>query len=244
MAPTPHVPDVSTFEGTLDLFMLCIMMELGDIINPLAYKKKYRRDRDRDHDRLCTIYVRGLARDLRKWWRTRYMFFDPQAARLVDGEIIFKDLFSQQINSLIYYKKMAESRNIHGDEPECTGEVLESLIRKYFPDAFALRGRLKKGFGWDGIRYVVRAQPGVVASYTGPSKHSSFVKTASVYNEITGRDVFTLGATSFDKEFVKQYLNLVDIEDSSDDSPSDTDESEIESDSSGESHGVSLVLNH
>ena len=103
---------------------------------------------------------------------------------------------------------------------------------------------MKKGFGWDGIRYVIQAQPGLTASYMGPSKHSSFVKTASVYNEITGWDVFTLGATSFDKEFVRQNLNLVDIEGSSDDSPSDTDESEIKSDSSGESHGVSSVLNH
>ncbi|KAF8240400.1 hypothetical protein L208DRAFT_1212558, partial [Tricholoma matsutake] len=35
--PTCHIPDVSTFEGVLDLFMLCIVMELGDLINPLAY---------------------------------------------------------------------------------------------------------------------------------------------------------------------------------------------------------------
>ena len=128
MAPTPHVPDVSTFEGTLDLFMLCVIMELGDIINPLAYKKKHQRDHDCDHDWLCTIHVCGLARDLWKWWSAHYMFFEPQADRLVDGEIIFKDLFSQQINPLIYYMKMAESKNIHGDELECTGEVLESLV--------------------------------------------------------------------------------------------------------------------
>ena len=91
---------------------------------------------------------------------------------------------------------------------------------------------------------MVWAQHGLTASYTGPSKHLSFVKTTFIYNEIKGRDVFTLGATSFDKEFVKQYLNLVDVEDSSNDSASDTDESESESDSSsGESHGVSSVLN-
>jgi hypothetical protein len=39
--PSPHIPDVSTFEGVLDLFMLCIIMELGDLINPLVYKKKH-----------------------------------------------------------------------------------------------------------------------------------------------------------------------------------------------------------
>jgi hypothetical protein len=46
----PHVPDVFSFDGALDLFMLCVIMELGDLINPLAYKKKYRRDQDRDRD--------------------------------------------------------------------------------------------------------------------------------------------------------------------------------------------------
>jgi hypothetical protein len=66
--PTPHIPDVSTFEGVLDLFMLCVVMELGDLINPLAYRKKYRHGPKHDQDRLCTIHARGLSRDLRHWW--------------------------------------------------------------------------------------------------------------------------------------------------------------------------------
>jgi hypothetical protein len=32
--PMPHIPNVLTFEGVLDLFMLCIVMELGDLVNP------------------------------------------------------------------------------------------------------------------------------------------------------------------------------------------------------------------
>jgi hypothetical protein len=194
--PTVHIPNVSTFEGTLDLFMLCVIMELGDIIIPLAYKKKYRRDRDRDHDRLCTIHARGLARDLRKWWYAHYVLFDPEANRLVDGRIIFETLFSQQINSLIYYKKLAESKNIQGDELECTAEVLERLARKYFPHVLARPGLAKTGFEWDGIRYVVRVRRGVATSYTGPGKLSSFVKTAFFYNEASFTMKFKVGMSS------------------------------------------------
>jgi hypothetical protein len=175
-SPTPHVPDVSTFEGTLDLFMLCVIMELGDLIIPAAYKKKYRRDPDRDHNRrLCTIHARGLARDLRRWWRTHYVFYDPKTGGLVDGDVLFSDIFSQQISVLIAYKRMAEKRNIHGDEPDCTAEVLERLVKKYFPHAATRHRLLDKGFEWSGTRYVVQARPGLISSYT-ECKYSSYVQ--------------------------------------------------------------------
>jgi hypothetical protein len=55
---TPYVPDVSTFEGTIDLFMLCIVMELGDLINPWAY---CRETNPGHHNALLTIHIQGLA---------------------------------------------------------------------------------------------------------------------------------------------------------------------------------------
>ena len=168
-APPAHVPDVTTFEGTLDLFMLCVVMELGDLINPQAYKRKPRHDRDRDYDRLCTIHARGLARDLCKWWRAHYMFYDPRARKAVNGEAVFNDVFAQHISALLSYKKAAEERNIQGEELECTAVVLESLIKKYFPRALASH-ESPEGFEWLGPRYEVRVQPGVIASHTEPSK--------------------------------------------------------------------------
>jgi hypothetical protein len=64
--PTPHVPDVSTFEGTIDLFMLCVVMELGDLINLRAY---HRETNPGHHDLVSTIHARGLACDLPDWWQ-------------------------------------------------------------------------------------------------------------------------------------------------------------------------------
>lgn len=164
--PTPHIPDVSTFEGVLDLFMLCIIMELGDLVNPLAYKKKHRHGRKHDHDRLCTIHARGLSRDLRHWWCARYMFFDPEKRSLIDGGLVFEDLLSQHIDALISYKTAAEESDVQGEVLECTADVLTGLLKKHFPYALRFGASAGKGFEWAGPRYVVKARARVVSSYT------------------------------------------------------------------------------
>jgi hypothetical protein len=150
----PHVPDISTFDGVLDFFMLCIVMELGDLINPVAYKKKYHHNQDRDHDRLCTIHARGLSRDLRSWWHAHYMLFDPQEKEPVDSEVVFKQLLCQHIGALVSYKRAAEKTGVQGKVEECTAAVLESLMKKYFPSVkYSCVG--DKGFEWLGHKYEV-----------------------------------------------------------------------------------------
>jgi hypothetical protein len=169
---SPHVPDVSTFEGALDFFMLCVVMELGDLLNPLAYKKKARRDRDRDHwNRLCTIHSRGLARELRGWWRGCYMFIDPETADLVDGEGVFNDIFSQHMNVLIAYKSLAEEKGIVGEVEECTAAALEKLVKQYFPLVLT-PGHRKSTFEWLGKRYAIWSK---IPTFKPPCKHPSYV---------------------------------------------------------------------
>ena len=173
--PTPHVPNVSTLEGVIDLFMLCINMELGDLINPLMYKKKYWHNQDCDYDQLCTIHACGLARDLCNWWHRHYLFYEIQAQHCMDGKVLFRDLFSQQIKALISYKKLAERKNIHGNELECTAQIFESLVMKYFPHAATPHRIPETGFEWVGKRCVVQPQMGNITSSTGPSEYSSFM---------------------------------------------------------------------
>ncbi|KAF8234637.1 hypothetical protein L208DRAFT_1154606, partial [Tricholoma matsutake] len=36
---TPHMPDVCTFKGAVDLILLCVVAELGELLDPTAYKK-------------------------------------------------------------------------------------------------------------------------------------------------------------------------------------------------------------
>jgi hypothetical protein len=163
---TPHIPNVSTFDGVLDLFMLCIVMELGDLINPLAYKKTHRHSRERDHDRLCTIHARGLSRDLRAWWHAHYMLFDRQKKMLVDSEVVFKEWLCQHIGALILYKRAAEKNEVRGEVEECTVEVLESVVKKYFLFAMHSHKLRENGFEWVGGGYEVVDQEKAVLSYS------------------------------------------------------------------------------
>ena len=38
--PSAHVPDVSTLDGALELFLILTVIELGELIDPAAYKKQ------------------------------------------------------------------------------------------------------------------------------------------------------------------------------------------------------------
>jgi hypothetical protein len=126
--PTPHVPDVSTFEGTIDLFMLCIVMELGDLINPRAYRRE---TNPGHHDLLFTIHVRGLARDLLDWWQAHYQFVSEDGTQRVAGWELFHQLLLHQVRTLVIYKGLAERSGIDSDEPECKASAFATWLVKY-----------------------------------------------------------------------------------------------------------------
>ena len=48
--PDPHVPNLATLEGTLDLFLLCIFAELGEFLDPTTYKRQRRDVQVFEHD--------------------------------------------------------------------------------------------------------------------------------------------------------------------------------------------------
>ena len=101
------------------------------------------------------------------------MFFDSTDNTGIDGDIIFEDLFHQHVNTLVVYKRLAEAKDIHGDVLECTAEVLESLVKKYFPTAFGLFGASQHGFEWLGTRYMVCSSHGLMPICPGPATGSS-----------------------------------------------------------------------
>jgi hypothetical protein len=85
--PTPHVSNVFTFEGTIDLFLLRVVMELGDLINPRAY---HRETYSGHHDLLSTIYTHGLAQELLDWWHVYYQFVSEDGVEHVTGWELFQ----------------------------------------------------------------------------------------------------------------------------------------------------------
>ena len=55
--PNPHVPNLATLEETLDLFSLSIFAELGEFLDPTAYKRQRRDVQVFEHDRRCEIHI-------------------------------------------------------------------------------------------------------------------------------------------------------------------------------------------
>ena len=155
--PSPHIPDVRTLEGTLDLFYLCIIGELGDFLDPTAYAKRYRDNRALEHQQLCTVHTRGLARELLLWWRGLFMF-RRQGDSGVDGAIIFNSMFTHQVKTLVAYKKRAEQEEMEAEESACTGAAFEALAMKYFPSlapTLMPEGASTRNFNWQGAGYTV-----------------------------------------------------------------------------------------
>jgi hypothetical protein len=166
--PTPHVPDVSTFEGTIDLFLLCVVMELGDLINPRAYRRETYPGR---HDLLSTIYARGLARELLDWWHAHYRFVSEDGVERVTGWELFQQLLLHEVRTLLIYKSLAEQTGIASEEPECTTAAFETWLIKYhgkrlgFTESTLLtwvtenpQDWVDLSFSWPGEIHVVESQ--------------------------------------------------------------------------------------
>jgi hypothetical protein len=171
--PSPHVPDVSTFEGMIDLFMLCIIMELGDLLNPGAYRREAKPE---GHDLVSTIQTRGLARDLLDWWQARYELVGEDGTQY-NGREIFDELFSHQARALAVYKRLAEGEGIDSDEPDCTAAAFETWLARFhgvqlgFTESSLSRWVTKNAqswasasFAWPGKVYTVRVQT-ILQSY-------------------------------------------------------------------------------
>ena len=154
----PHIPSVWTFDGAFDLFLLCIVAELGELLDPAAYVKQHRDDRELEHERLSTIYPRGLARELLEWWSGLFMFSAKNDQSLTEGKIIFRRVFAHQVRALATYKRLAEHKEMEAEESACTAAAFEALAKKYFPilDRISIpTGTSLGNFDWPKPRYIV-----------------------------------------------------------------------------------------
>lgn len=127
----PHVPDVSTLQGTMDLFAMCVCAELGELLDPAAYIKQCRAIGDIQHDQIYDIYTRGLARDILRVWR-RQLIFSTGNVRF-DGRTMYRRFFAHQVATLVALKRLAEKKRIHTKDPACTAAAFNSFVHRYFP---------------------------------------------------------------------------------------------------------------
>lgn len=154
-----HIPNVTTLEGTLDLFYLCIMAELGELLHPAAYRKLRRNDKELREERLTLIYLRGLSREIQEWWCSHFTFFDPEPRKIIIGDVVYGELLSHQIKALVIYKQQAHSKKIWGEVRACTPATFEAMANKYFPVHTRRdlpRGATVEDFQWSGGGYTLR----------------------------------------------------------------------------------------
>lgn len=156
---SPHVPDVTSVDGTLDLFYVCIVAELGELLNPKAYQKLRRNDKELEEERLAVVYVRGLSREIQDWWCSTFTFFDPTSRMIIKGELVYEDLLSHQIKTLVNYKRVAQEKKLAAKKDPCTPAAFEAMAEKYFP-GYKLRslprGAIVEDFQWNGGGYTLR----------------------------------------------------------------------------------------
>ena len=136
------MPDITTFNGVLDLLSGCILAILGNVLDFRTYSAPnqgeekemtasqhvmmsvYDRNDISYNERLAICYVRGVALSLFDWFRWRLVVSAP------DGHIV-EDLPShflvQILKSLLNYKSQAMSAKLKG-APHCNTGTLRKQV--------------------------------------------------------------------------------------------------------------------
>ena len=129
----PHIPDINTFDGVLDLLSGCILAILGNVLDFRTYSAPNQGDEqqmsmsqsvmmmafDRNdisrNERMAICYVRGVALSLFDWVRCQLVITGPEGHVLDDLPSRF---LVQILKSLINYKSKAMRIKIKG-APHC-----------------------------------------------------------------------------------------------------------------------------
>ena len=112
-----HVPDLSTFNGVIDVFSLCIIMELGNILNGWS-------PATRAPGRHRLIYARKRCREIVDWICGTYDFPDKDGNKLdVKGDVYWPYL--AQVARALYLHRVDREE----DQSAESGSELRERIR-------------------------------------------------------------------------------------------------------------------
>jgi hypothetical protein len=137
----PHLPDVETFDGLLDLVSACSLVILGDILDVRTYSApnqgddeeisnvqrslmlKYDQNNIPRNERLAIIYAQGVAFSIFNWVQSHFIVTGP------DGDV--DDLPScflvQILKTLIKCKQKAMRLQLKG-APHCNTKSLRKQV--------------------------------------------------------------------------------------------------------------------
>ncbi|KAF6755591.1 hypothetical protein DFP72DRAFT_1067397 [Ephemerocybe angulata] len=135
----PHVPDILTFEGVIDVLSLCNVFEL---VNALSHHLS-------DLDRLLFIEARRVCRTIVSWMGSHLHFRGRTGAPLDIHRDIWMRYLARQVKSLQRYQDIVDCR-----EGTSRGQALKVKLSTCFPDDHAIHaevehsGRAHDTFAW------------------------------------------------------------------------------------------------
>jgi hypothetical protein len=155
--PRCHLPDLTTFEGILDISSLFCILELGNALSPWAYGEKD----NVEHRRL--IYTRKRARILRHWIFSHYQLLD-ESGDLVDYKRAFYwPYLVQQARALVRYKSIqSNDASLRGFKEGYIDTAVQKAVEQSLQHCEELwniyngNGDFPNSFSWKGLRFQVR----------------------------------------------------------------------------------------
>jgi hypothetical protein len=163
-SPEHHLPDLTTFDGVLDLVALFCIIELSNVLGTWSYV-----DTKNNMERRRMIEARERARRLRRWLFREYELVD-ESGRVIDyKEEFYWPYLVQCARALHMYKKEAEKQGTYHRELGRKGATLKQMD-VVIAAAFMWPSRLRtlylntrgtaKTFAWTGQRFGVRKRNG------------------------------------------------------------------------------------
>jgi hypothetical protein len=144
-----HLPVLTDFNSVLDLFTLCNLIILSNVLDLRTYQispetsptssLKYSRKLKDLHDvnaiaateRYQMAHSRGCCFDILHWYFKKYEIFDKETLEPVDGfNVVAMEYLRHQASVILVYKKkaLAEEGEDSTDSQFCTAEDLESQM--------------------------------------------------------------------------------------------------------------------
>jgi hypothetical protein len=120
--PAHHLPDLSTFEGILDLATLCCLMELGNVLSNWAYDPKAA-----EGERHRLMGARKRARSLLVWVFDHYKLLN-NGQEVKPMEDFYWRYLAQLAKVIVFYKSNAEKARILPLDEKWTSKAVKRLV--------------------------------------------------------------------------------------------------------------------
>ena len=120
MKAIPHVPNINEFNGLLDIFSVCNIMEASNIIHHKSYLQSL--SRLTVGERLQMIHGRVMARRILVWIFANYAFEED-----ISIQTFYWRYLAHQLKTLCQVKQRAESKDIESYD---TGPIMKEVKEK------------------------------------------------------------------------------------------------------------------